>query len=662
MGGSIHKEEKTYCENSACEIMRKLDPAHVKYCEKWGKMTKNLEKQFPESGTFNIEVLDSVKDKIISLTGSFRRKRHLQHLSKWYEQACRYKIANKEDYTTKLPRHQPNTHCTQTPPTPPNPPAYCPLYPHLSEHQWEEDMQVAAIIASTTRPQIQHQDQDQGAAGIAGSSHEGVEYATSRVDTHESMATKVELQGIASLADTAFIEQMNSSESSEEEPPTKIEKRGRPTVRGEKGVYRGRSLVDLRSDSMERKFADYLARTSGISVRPKSRVSTKPPVNYTPAQTRAKAAQVRRKEEQHGRPDTRIASSQPQPHKINPVRVFTIPGDGGNNDRTVPLWSPWRQTDLHAIVKEFPDPKKNLMQCCKYLSTIAALHEPTERDWRQLIMALWPEEKIDYKKIVSAEITTTQLSREEQDEIVKKFQTELRLTFPQQVDWSKLYTTKQEMTESVAEYQKRLLDNIKEHAGFTDLEADQVKPMIKGLFMDGLTEQIKDRVTIQHPEWRAQDLSVLLESAKRHEKNIFQKKNKAKEKLLTLQIKTLKGEAQKQFKPVEKFSLPAKQNMYPKQSFSAPSQGNDFVCYACGMTGHFQRNCPTNLSRVQRNPQLNHFQYQRRSGRRPYNLNRGHYQSVNPNARPFIPNHGPRTMPQSQPYFVPTGQEFGGQL
>lgn len=113
---------------------------------------------------------------------------------------------------------------------------------------------------------------------------------------------------------------------------------------------------------------------------------------------------------------------------------------------------------------------------------IATLHEPTEKDWRQLILALWPEGKIDYKKILSDEVTSKVLTSDEQKEVVEKFQNELKLTFPQNVDWSNLTATQQELTETVSKYRKRLMDNIKEY-GFVDPDSDQIKPMIVSLFI-----------------------------------------------------------------------------------------------------------------------------------------------------------------------------------
>lgn len=68
MGNSIVMDEKAVpYTNSAYDIMVWINPEFVKYCKKWHQMTKNLKRVFPESGTFNTEVLDIVRSRINSI-------------------------------------------------------------------------------------------------------------------------------------------------------------------------------------------------------------------------------------------------------------------------------------------------------------------------------------------------------------------------------------------------------------------------------------------------------------------------------------------------------------------------------------------------------------------------------------------------------------------
>lgn len=58
------------CKDCAYDIMQRMDPAYVKYCDKLHKLTKGDGKLvFPKTGTFNIEVLNLVKSRIDSLIG-----------------------------------------------------------------------------------------------------------------------------------------------------------------------------------------------------------------------------------------------------------------------------------------------------------------------------------------------------------------------------------------------------------------------------------------------------------------------------------------------------------------------------------------------------------------------------------------------------------------
>lgn len=96
-----------------------------------------------------------------------------------------------------------------------------------------------------------------------------------------------------------------------------------------------------------------------------------------------------------------------------------------------------------------------------------------------------------------------------------------------------------------------------------------------------------------------------MEAADRHEKNIFQKKTKTKEKLMALQIKALEnGQKNQPFpKPPQQF-----------KQYQRTRTKKTNTCFTFGTLGHYQRDCPQNGSRPHPFPKMKRG----RGGRFPY--------------------------------------------
>ncbi|XP_063775771.1 uncharacterized protein LOC134911556 [Pseudophryne corroboree] len=266
--------------------------------------------------------------------------------------------------------------------------------------------------------------------------------------------------------------------------------------------------------------------------------------------------------------------------EFSPVRVITVPNGKTDDQGTIPVQDsamrcPWSRTELRSIMSEFPDPRKNLVACQRFIKELGNSTEPTNKDWRTVLRACLPSSVDPAKFITDCQLDTEVPQTEEHNqECIKQINQQLEVYFPAVVKWNEIFSIRQNERESISNYFNRALQVMARNTGITDIKTcAQHREIAVKVLMNGLKEVLRTRVQTTNPNWRNISVAALREAAIDIDRNTTRYRESQSDKLMAASIQALTTRPL-QHKP----QTPARNS-------------NVEVCYNCQKEGHFARDC-----------------------------------------------------------------------